>query len=275
METNGECGNEQGPFRVEIEDDIAWLIFNRPEKRNTMGLEFFRCLPVILAGLDEDPRVRVVVMRAEGKSFTAGLDLVEAASILSDSSASGRETMRCKIMELQGNISSVEKCRKPVIAAVHSHCIGGGVDLLCACDIRLATEDAVFAIRETKIGIIADAGTMQRMSSIVGGGWFRELALSGRNFSAAEALAMGFVTRVCKDVEELKETARELAREIAANPPMTVQGVKDVILFSRDNGVYPGLQYVAQKNAAQLPSEDLMEAVTAFMEKREPTFKGN
>ena len=264
-----------GPFKVEMEGHVAWLILNRPEKRNAMGLDFFKYLPEHLARLDEDPNVRVVVIRAEGKSFTAGLDLVEAAAVLSDSSASGRETMRQKIMEFQQNISSIEKCRKPIIAAVHSHCIGGGVDLLCACDVRLAAEDAVFAIRETKIGIIADVGTMQRMPAIVGDGWFRELALTGRDFTAGEALAMGFVNRVCKDVDELIRTARAIAQEIAANPPLTVQGVKDVILFNRDNGVFPGLQYVAQKNAAQLPSEDLMEAVAAFMEKREATFKGN
>lgn len=263
------------PFVVEKDGHVAKLIMNRPEKRNTMGLDFFRQLPEHMAAFDEDPEVRAVVIWAEGKSFTAGLDLVEAATILSDSSASGRETMRCKIMELQGNISSIEKCRKPVIAAVHSHCIGGGVDMISACDIRLASADAVFAIRETKIGIIADAGTMQRMPAIVGDGWFRELALTGRNFTAEEALRMGFVTRVCPDVDALRQEAMALAREVAANPPMTTQGVKDVILFSRDNGVYPGLQYVAQKNAAQLPSEDLMEAVGAFMERRTPTFKGN
>jgi Delta3,5-Delta2,4-dienoyl-CoA isomerase len=265
----------ENPFKVEKKGHVAWLILNRPDKRNAMGLDFFTLLGEHMRRFDADPAVRVVVIRAEGKSFTAGLDLVEAGAILSDSSASGRETMRQKITELQESISAIERCRKPVIAAVQGHCIGGGVDLISACDIRLATEDAVFAIRETKIGIIADVGTMQRMPAIVGDGWFRELALTGRDFTATEALQMGFVTRVCGNVDPLLETASALAGEIAANPPMTTQGVKDVIVFNRDNGVYPGLQYVAQKNAAQLPSEDLIEAVTAFMEKRDPVFKGN
>ena len=264
-----------GPFKVEKDGHVAWLILNRPEKRNAMGLDFFSLLGEHMRCFDEDPDIRVVVIRAEGKCFTAGLDLVEAAAILSGSTANGRETMRRKIMELQEGITAIERCRKPVIAAVHRHCIGGGVDMLSACDIRIATEDAIFAIRETKIAIIADVGTMQRMPAIVGDGWFRELVLTGRDFTAAEALEMGFITRMCKDREVLNQTAADLAAEIAANAPLTVQGVKDVILFNRDNGVYAGLRYVAQKNAAQLPSDDLMEAVTAFMERRDPVFNGN
>jgi enoyl-CoA hydratase len=161
-----------------------------------------------------------------------------------------------------------------VIAAIHSHCIGGGVDLISACDIRLATADAVFSIRETRMGIIADLGTLQRLPHIIGHGWFRELALTGRDFTAAEALQMGLVTRVCDNQEELYSEARVLAGQIADCPPLTVQGVKDVILYSRDHGIESGLKYVAQKNTAALPSEDVVEAVTAFMEKRKPVFKG-
>ena len=171
-------------------------------------------------------------------------------------------------------MNSIEQCRKPVIAAVHSHCIGGGVDMLSACDIRIAAKDAVFSIRETRIAIIADLGTLQRLPHIIGHGHFRELALTGRDFTAKEALQMGFITHICDDREELYSVAKILAGQIASLAPLTVQGVKDVILFSRDNGVYPGLQYVAQKNAAAIKSEDLTEAITAFMEKREPVFKG-
>ena len=263
------------PFKVEIEGHIAWLILSRPDKRNAMGLDFFSALTEHFRAFDSNPDVRVVVIKAEGKSFTVGLDLMEAGAILNDSTAAGREILRQKLTELQQSMNAIEQCRKPVIAAVHSHCIGGGIDLLTACDIRIATADTLFSIRETRIAIIADLGTLQRLPGIIGGGWFRELALTGRDFTAEEALQMGFITRVCKDREGLDAAARELAVQIAGNAPLTVQGVKDVILYSRDNGVYPGLQYVAQKNCAQLPSEDLMEAVTAFMEKRDPEFKGN
>lgn len=266
---------EKAPFRVEIDDHIAWLILNRPDKRNAMGLDFFPAVTEHFRSFDSDPDVRVVVVKAAGKSFTAGLDLMEAGGILTDATAAGREKLRRKVIELQQSMNAIEKCSKPVIAAVHSHCIGGGIDMLSACDIRIATADAVFSIRETRIAIIADLGTLQRLPAIIGDGWFRELALTGRDFTADEALQMGFVTRICKDRDDLYADAQALAEQIAGNAPLTVQGVKDVILYNRDNGVYPGLQYVAQKNCAQLPSDDLMEAVTAFMEKRDPEFKGN
>jgi enoyl-CoA hydratase len=209
-----------------------------------------------------------------GKSFSAGTDLNEAAALLGSGAADQRETTRLDILELQEGFSKIEKCRKPFIAAIHSHCIGGGIDLISACDIRIASQDAVFSIRETRIGIIADVGTLQRLPYIIGHGWFRELALTGRDFNAQEALQIGLITRICDDRDALYEEAEKLAVQIAECPPMAVQGTKEVLLYSRDHGVYPGLQYVAQKNAAVLPSEDIVEAVTAFMEKRKPVFKG-
>jgi enoyl-CoA hydratase len=266
--------SESDQFKVEREEHVAWLTLNRPAKRNVMGAAFFKQLTAHLAKLDQDPAVRVVVVKAAGKSFTAGTDLNEAASLLSGQGADQREETRIKILALQAGITAIEKCRKPVIAAVHSHCIGGGVDLISACDIRLATADAVFSIRETRIGIIADLGTLQRLPDIIGQGWFRELALTGRDFTAAEALQMGLLTRVCEDRDALYAEAKALASQIAACAPLTVQGVKDVILYSRDHGIDAGLNYVAQKNTAALPSEDVVEAVTAFMEKRKPVFKG-
>ena len=261
-------------FKVEHEDHIAWLILNRPEKRNVMGASFFKEMSEHLERLDQDPAVRVVVIKAEGKSFTAGTDLNEAASMLSGEGADQREETRIKILALQAGLTAIENCRKPVIAAVHSHCIGGGIDLISACDIRIATKDAVFSIRETRMGIIADLGTLQRLPDIIGQGWFRELALTGRDFTAAEALQMGLLTRVCEDRDALYAEAKTLASQIAECPPLTVQGVKDVILYSRDHGIDSGLNYVAQKNTAALPSEDVVEAVTAFMEKRKPVFTG-
>ena len=267
--------SESSQFKTEIEAHLAWLTINRPEKRNTMGTQFFKDLSKHLADFDQDPAVRAVIIKAEGTSFTAGTDLEEAASILSGQAADERENTRKNIMSLQDGLTNIERCSKPVIAAIHSHCIGGGIDLISACDIRLATKDAVFSVRETPMGIIADLGTLQRLPTIIGHGWFRELALTGRDFSAEEALQMRLITRICENREELYAEARKLAEQIADCPPLTVQGVKEVILYSRDNGIDAGLQYVAQKNAAALPSEDVLEAVTAFMEKRKPIFKGN
>ena len=266
--------NDNANFTVEIDRHIAWLTLNRPQKRNVMGLAFFEQIAEWFDGFDRDPDIRVVIIKAEGKSFCAGTDIKEAAALLGEGTADGRDRMRQKIMELQQCLTQIEKCRKPVIAAVHSHCIGGAVDLICACDIRLATKDAIFSIRETRMGIIADVGTLQRLPHIIGHGWFRELALTGRNFTAQEALQMGLITRICDDRPALHKEAKNLADQILACPPLTVQGTKQDIIYSRDHGIEAGLAYVAQKNAAALPSEDLFEAMAAFMEKRAPVFKG-
>lgn len=261
-------------FKIEKEGNVAWLILNRPEQLNTMTWPFFTEVGEHFAALDDDPEVRAVVIRAEGKMFTAGLDLVAAESLLGDGSAAYREGLRKKILELQEAFSAIERCRKPVIAAVHGHCIGGGVDLLSACDIRMASKEALFSVREIRVGIIADIGTLQRLPTIIGHGRCRELALTGRNFTAADALQMGFITHVCEDRESLYAEAKALAEEIAGLSPLAVQGTKEVLLHGRDHGVYPGLHYVAQKNAAQIPNEDMIEAVAAFLEKRKPVFKG-
>ena len=266
---------EKAPFRVEKEGHVARLILDRPEKRNCMTFDFFRGLIEHFGRFNDDPEVRVVIVQAEGKTFCAGLDLVEGAAILGDGSAKEREKTRWKIRWLQDCISAVERCRKPVIAAVHGFCVGGGIDLTSASDIRLASRDAIFSIRETRIGIVADVGTLQRFPTIVGQGLFRELALTGRDFTAEEALRIGYINRLYEDRDALLKGAWELAEEIAANPPMTVPGVKESILFNRDNGVFPGLDYIAQMNSAILPSKDLMEAVAAFMEKRKPNFVGD
>lgn len=163
---------------------------------------------------------------------------------------------------------------QPVIAAVHGHCMGGGVDLISACDIRIATSGAIFSIRETRMAIIADLGTLQHLPLIIGDGWFRELALTGRDFTGDEALKIGFITHLCEDRDILYKEAERLAGEIAACSPLAVQGVKDVVLHSRDCGVYAVLEYVAQKNASLLQSDDVMEAFRAFKERRPPEFKG-
>jgi enoyl-CoA hydratase len=267
--------SEQDIFKVEQDGHIAWLTLNRPDQRNIMGLAFFKGLRGHFESFDKDVSVRAVVIKAEGKSFTAGLDLVEFGSMLGGGiGADVREQLRETILMCQEGMNAIERCRKPVIVGVHSHCIGGGVDLLCACDIRIATKDAIFSIRETRMGLIADLGTHQRLPHIIGHGWFRELALTGRDFTAQEAHRMGFITQISEDRQELYEKVKGIASQIASCPPLAVQGTKEVILYSRDHGVNAALHYVAQKNAASLPSEDVLEAMSAFMEKRTPVFKG-
>jgi len=259
-------------INIDINENIACLTFNRPEKGNAMTPQFFYDLTNIFKELDKDNEVRSIVINANGKHFTTGLDLIAASEIFGKA-LDNKEKFRQIIIKLQESMNVIEKCRKPVIAAAHGMCIGAGVDLLSACDIRLAAKNTTFSIRETKIAIIADLGTLQRLPHIIGHGWFKELALTGRDFNSDEAYKIGFITHICEDAANVHKKAFEIAQEIAECSPITVQGVKEVINYSRDNGVYPGLDFVAQKNAAILPSKDLEEAMVAFMEKRKPVYK--
>ena len=261
-------------FRLEKKEYVGHLILSRPEKRNRMSLKFFDELIDIFERIDEDDDVRAVLISAEGKSFTAGLDLAEAATLFTDPTAKSRHDFKRVVMRLQESMNVIDRCRKPVIVAIHSHCIGGGVDMASASDIRLASRDAVFSIRETRMAMVAVLGTLQRIGAIIGQGWTRELALTGRDFDASQALEIGFLTHVYPDREALLDEGLKMANGIAQLSPVTVQGVKETLNFSRDYGAAAGLEFVAQKNAAILPSEDLMEAFQAFMEKREPDFKG-
>lgn len=261
-------------LKLEKDGYIAWLTMNRPEKRNAMNLEVLHGFMEMFDQLDRDPEVRVVVLQGAGKSFCAGMELAALAGILGSSTADYRETLRREIVRFQDSMTAVEKCRKPVIAAMHGHCIGGGLDLACACDIRIASRETIFSVRETKLALIADLGTLQRLPLIIGEPWARELALTGRDFTADLAYRIGLITHLCDDQASLHKKAAQLAGDIAANSPLAVMGVKDVMRFSRDNGVKAGLEYVAQKNAAVLICEDGLEAISAHMEKRSPKFKG-
>ena len=259
---------------VEKDGPIAWVALNRPEKRNALSINMLERIIDVFQDLDEDDTIRAIVIKGEGKSFCAGLELGDLAGLIEKSTADYREKLRRFIVFGQTSTNIIEDCHKPVISAVHGYCVGGGLDLACACDIRLATKDALFSVRETRLALVADLGTLQRLPLIIGQSWARELALTGRDFSGEEALNMGFITHLCEDRDMLLHKADELAREIASNSPLAVQGVKDTMRFSSAHGVAAGLKYVAQKNAAILISEDGFEAIAAAMEKRKPVFKG-
>ena len=170
--------------------------------------------------------------------------------------------------------SAVADCRKPVVAAISGWCIGGGVDLISAADIRYASADAKFSVREVKVGMVADVGTLARLPAIIGDGHLRELALTGRDIDAQRAEKIGLVNDVFADPEAVLAAARATAAEIAANPPLVVQGVKTVLDHTRSASVEDSLRFVAAWNSAFLPSEDLTEAIAALLEKRPPNFTG-
>jgi len=252
-----------------------------------MGMDLWRDLPLAMAVLSADTAVRAVVVAAEGPHFSVGLDLKAMGAMLTgggggdgaggaggSSPAARARSGRAEVLRLQDAITAVARCPKPVIAAVHGYCIGGGVDLIAACDIRLASVDAVFSVREAKMAIVADLGSLQRLPAIINAGHLAELAYTGKDISAERAKEIGLVNDLAPDVAGVHQAAQTLALEIAANSPLAVQGTKAVLTANEGRTVAEGLDYVATWNAGMLASDDLTEAVTAFMEKRPPQFTG-
>jgi enoyl-CoA hydratase len=276
-------GFESPVLSVEHDGAVATVWLDRAEARNAMGVDLWRDLPRAMAAVSGDAAVRAVVIAAKGPHFSVGLDLKAMGSLLAGggsghgsapSVAARARGARSEVLRLQDSITSVARCPKPVIAAVHGYCIGGGVDLIAACDIRLASADAVFSVREAKMAIVADLGSLQRLPAIINAGHLAELAFTGKDISAGRAREIGLVSDVAADAEGVRKAALALAAEIAANSPIAVQGTKAVLAANEGRTVAEGLDYVATWNAGMLASDDLTEAVTAFMEKRPPTFTG-
>ncbi len=262
-----------------VDGHVAHLRLNAKAKLNAMGPEFWDGMPGLIASITEDRDVRVLVITGAGRAFTAGLDLMSMMSRLpigTDGKPNGLRQAKLHqvIRDMQAAITSVERCRVPVIAAVHGPCIGGGVDLITACDIRLCSADAVFSVREVKLAMVADVGTLQRLPAIIGQGAARELALTGRDFDADYAAQIGLVTQVVPDRESVHNAAFDLAREIAANPPLAVEGTKAVMNAATRAATDQGLEYVSAWNAAHLITQDLGVAVTAFVTREKPEYSG-
>ncbi|MDA8267507.1 MAG: enoyl-CoA hydratase-related protein [Actinomycetota bacterium] len=290
---------------LEREGHVAHVWLDRPAARNAMGLAFFAQLPEVLAAVSGDHTVRAVVIGARGDHFSVGLDLKEIGGALAGghltppdpstqsdvpvtegqapapapaarrSPAAQAAATRSSVLAMQRAITAVADCPKPVIAAVHGYCIGGGIDLITACDIRLASADAIFSVRETRVAIVADLGTLQRLPRLVPAGHVAELAFTGKDVTAARAQQIGLVNDVLPDKPAVAAAAAALAAEIASNSPLAVQGTKAVLRACADRSVAEGLDYVATWNAGMLQSADLVEAMSAFLDKRPPDFTGN
>lgn len=268
---------------LEVDGQVATLWLDRPEKRNAMGPAFWNDLPRAMAALGSDPDIRAVVVAAKGPHFSVGLDLVAMSGLAGPatsgngaplSSAARAKRARAEILRMQASVTSVADCHLPVIAAIHGYCIGGGVDVVAACDIRLASEDAVLSVREAKVAIVADLGSLQRLPGIIGRGHVAELAFTGKDITAERALAIGLVNQLSADADAVLRDAREMAAEIAANSPLAVQGTKAVLAAGDGKTIAEGLDYVATWNAGFLASDDLTEAMVAFAEKRPASFTG-
>ena len=266
-------------YAVEKKGPIAWVFLNRPEKKNAMNLPAWTESPEVFSVLDKDPEIRAIILAGKGKAFCAGIDLMgmvgEIPELMEPAQKGGvKWKLIQRIYPLQETMTAIEKCRKPVIAAVHGDCIGAGLDMITACDIRLASEDAVFSLREAAVGFVADVGVLQRLPHIVGQGITRELAFTAKNIGAARAKDILLVNDVFDSQDALMAAAETMAQEIAGCSPLGVQASKDVLNYGIGKSIDDGLKYVASMSTNIIPSDDLFEAVTAFMEKRKPNFTG-
>mgnify|MGYP001408009647 FL=1 len=262
---------------VTLDEHIATVRLNRPEKANAMNAAMWQDIRQAFQWVDATPQARVAVLQGEGRYFTAGIDLQLmmglGPQIANECDGRTREALRRVILDMQDTLTSLERCRKPVLAAIHGGCIGGGIDLITCADMRYCSADARFTIKEIDIGMTADVGTLQRLPRLVGEGITRELAYTGRDVDAAEARSIGLVNRVFDSREALLAGVREIAATIAAKSPLSIRGTKEMITYARDHSVADSLNYIATWNAAMLMSQDLTEAMAANMAKRVPSFK--
>jgi len=262
-------------FDVSTDAGVATVTLCRPDELNTMIPSFWKELPALIHDLDTSGEVRVVVLASTGRHFSAGMDL----SVFGGGPGGGgaevgrvRANLRAGVLHLQGTFSVLEKARIPVLAAIQGGCVGGAVDMVTACDIRYATEDAFFCIQEINLGMTADVGTLQRLPKLIPEGVCRELAYTGRRMPAAEAKAVGLVNDVFKDHEALLDGVGEVARQIAGQSPLAVWGSKEMITYARDHSTADSLDHIATWQAGLFQPADMVEALAAKGAGREPNF---
>jgi enoyl-CoA hydratase len=263
-------------FDFSIADHVAQIVFNRPDKANAMILPFWQEMVDVFAEIEDRPEIRAVVISSTGKHFTGGLDLSAFANIAGDMMRGDRgragEQMRRAVAEMQESFAVIDRCRVPVLAAVQGGCVGGGVDLISACDMRYCTADAWFCIQEINIGMTADVGTLQRLPHLMPEGLVRELAYTGRRMPAAEAFRAGLVNQVFDSQDDMLAFALDVARTVASKSPLAIHGTKEMLNYTRDHSVADALNYMQVWQAGMFLTGDLMEAMQANQEKRPAKF---
>ncbi len=266
-------------YIVEKKPPLAYVYLNRPDKLNAMHPPAWWELPDIIADLDGDKDIRIIIISGKGKCFSAGIDLPNMSTALpellsKDQTGSIKLSLLQTIKRMQWTNTCIERCRKPVIAAVHGFCIGAGLDMITACDIRLCTKDATFSLREAAVAFVADVGVLQRLPLICGQGVTRELAYTAKFIDAKRAKEVLLVSEVYDDYDALMKGAEETANQILDNSPLAIEATKNVLNFGITSHIDANLLYNASISANIIPSADLLEAATALMEKRKAKFTG-
>ena len=260
-----------------VADSVATITLNRPDKRNAMSRAFWSEMKAAFAAIEEDPAVRAVVIASTGPHFTAGIDLAMLAQLTEEASgleeSRKREWLRRTILDLQESFTAMERARVPVLAAVQGGCIGGGMDMITAADMRYCTADAFFQVKEIEVGMTADVGTLQRLPRTMPDGLARELCYTGRRMRADEAKACGFVNAVYPDHETMLAEVAAIAGNIAAHSPLAVTGTKEMLNYTRDHSIADGLTYVATWNAGMIISEDLRKGAAAMQSEETPEYE--
>ena len=266
-------------FDIDLADGIATVTLCRGDELNTMTPAFWDELPKLVRELDAGGGARAMVLASTGRHFSAGMDL----AVFADGGGGGggssaepgrvRANLRSNVLHLQETFSCLEKARMPVLAAIQGGCIGGAVDMVTACDMRFATEDAFFCIQEINIGMTADVGTLQRLPKLIPEGVCRELAYTGRRMPAAEAKAVGLVNEVFADHEALLAGVQAVAVEIASKSPLAIWGTKEMVRYARDHSTADALDYIATWQAGMFHPADMVESFTAKAEGRDPEFE--
>ncbi|ROS04748.1 enoyl-CoA hydratase [Sinobacterium caligoides] len=261
---------------VVIEDKIATVALNRPEQANALSQKMWDEIRHCFIELDVNAEVRAIILKAHGKNFCAGMDLSVFQHImesLPEEHGRRSEQMRLLIIALQDCFAAIDRCRKPVIAAVQGACVGAGLDMISACDIRFGLEDASFSIKEIDLGMTADVGSLQRLPNIIGDGLLRELAYTGRALEGNEAARAGLLNRTFASIDELYQYTAEMAVTIASKSPLAIRGSKEMINYARDHSLHDSLNYVATWNAGMLSQVDLMGSVMAQMQGKSASYE--
>ena len=263
-------------FTVTLAEHIAHVQLSRPEALNSMNADFWVELPQCMRDIEASGEARVIVISSTGKHFSAGMDLgvfTNPKSVpMGGDPGRMAENLRRVVMQLQATLSSLEEVRLPVLAAIHGGCIGGALDMVCAADCRYATADAYFTIKETELGMTADVGTLQRLPKLIPQGVVRELAFTGRNFSAQEALALGLVNQVFESQEAMLAGVMAIAAQIAKHSPLAVTGCKEMLNYSRDHSVTDSLKYMATWQSGMFRPHDMMKTFQAKATKSQAQF---